>query len=135
MEQRNIHLRQFKNMTRLNNHDTITYRHPLEVTSRRKRRGYSIADYNDRSPHVGAMQAHLRAAAYRKHRSRPGERPAANHDAAAINRARSFVDLSLEYDSQARSNFTSEAVAFAIITAIAVAWPMIYGLRVLSGAI
>jgi hypothetical protein len=52
-----------------------------------------------------------------------------------MNRARSFIDLSLEYDSQARSNFTSEAVAFAIITAIAVAWPMIYGLRLLAGTI
>lgn len=110
-------------------------RHPLGVTSRRRRRGYSIADYNDRSPHVGAMQAHLRAAAYRRHRSRPGNDADANHDAGAIKRARSFVDLSLEYDGQARSNFASEAAAFAIITAIAVAWPMIYSLRLLAGAI
>jgi hypothetical protein len=66
---------------------------------------------------------------------RPGDNADDNHDAGAIERARSFVDLSLEYDDQARSNFASEATAFAIIAAIAVAWPMIYSLRLLAGAI
>lgn len=81
------------------------------------------------------MKAHLRAAIYQRPDARPAEDTAASHGAAAIDRARSFVDLSLEYDSQARSNFASEAAAFAIITVIAVGWPMIYGLRLLAGAI
>jgi hypothetical protein len=122
-------------ITQPNNHDTIMHRHPLGVTSRLRRLGYSIIDYNDPAPHVRAMKAHLRASAYEKHGSRPGENANANCGAGAINRARSFLDLSHEYDNQARSNFASEAAAFAIITAIAVAWPVIYGWRLLAGAI
>src|SRR5687768_4522809 len=86
-----------KIMTRLKNNDTIMYAEPLGVIGRRRRRRYSIADYNDRSPDVGAMQARLRAATYRRHRLRPSDNADDNQVAGAIERARSFVDLSLEY--------------------------------------
>ncbi len=79
------------------------------------------------------MKAHLRASAYEKHRSRLSENADAKPNAGAINRARSFIDFSHEYNTQARSNFTSEAAFFAV-TSVAVAWPIIHSLRLLSGA-
>jgi hypothetical protein len=80
------------------------------------------------------MTAHLRTSAYGERKNSSGANlDYARGEAAAV-RARSFLNLGHEYDRQARSNFAREAPLFAIITAIAVAWPMIYSLRLLSGA-
>jgi hypothetical protein len=104
------------------NHDrNIHHREPL-LTYRRKRRGFPFARYNHTSPEVGAMNAHLRAAAY-------GGKNAVSPN---NNSARSFLDLSREYDSQARSNFTREAIVFAVIAIVAIAWPFIHSMQVFA---
>ena len=69
------------------------------------------------------MNAHLRAAAYGRQELFP---PAANK------RARSFLNLSRQYDTQARENFAKEAVIFAVIVIVAVAWPFIHSMRILA---
>ncbi len=65
----------------------------------------------------------LRAAAYG---GRASSQPMASKS------ARSFLNLSREYDAQARDNFTKETVIFAFIIIVAVAWPFIQGMRVFS---
>jgi hypothetical protein len=110
-------------MNLLNNHDpNIHDRRPI-WTFHRKRRGFPFPTYNDRSAEIVAMNAHLRAAAY------GGEsqmQPTGNKS------ARSLLNLSREYDDQARDNFTKEAMIFALITIVAVAWPFIHGMQVLA---
>ncbi|MEP6670678.1 MAG: hypothetical protein ABJF10_16085 [Chthoniobacter sp.] len=44
--------------------EMIRYGDPLGASTRRKRRGYPVLPFNDRSPEVAAMNAHLRASAY-----------------------------------------------------------------------
>ena len=46
--------------------------------------------------------------------------------------ARAFLDLSREYDCQSRSNFTGEAMVFAVIAIVAIAWPFIHGMQVFA---
>ena len=110
----------------LNNHndDIIGYRDPIGSSVRRRRRHLTSALYNDRSPEVSAMNAHLRASAYRPG---PTSHVAPSTGAAAM---RSGLSLNLlrEYDDQARENFSKEAVLFAIITAIGLVWPIGYTL-------
>jgi|ERR1051325_199094 hypothetical protein len=52
-------------MNYTNKHEEmIRYGDPLIAGIRRRRKGYPIISYKDRSPEVTAMNAHLRAAAY-----------------------------------------------------------------------
>ena len=104
-----------------NHTEYINYRDP--VISRRKRRSFAWAPYNDRSAEVAAMKSHLRAAAYSRRDSARAKR---------IKSARSLLNLSRAYDSQARDNFAKEAIAFAVIMIVAVAWPFIHGMQVLA---
>ncbi len=109
----------------LNNHDqTIQYREPLSAF-RRKRPRLPLLRYNDGSAEVGAMNAHLRAAAYGGQKSMPPARKS----------ARSLLDLSREYDTQARGNFTREAMIFAVITVVAIAWPFVQSMRILARSV
>lgn len=57
---------------------------------------------------------------------RASSQPMANKSAG------SFLNLSREYDAQARDNFTKETMIFAVIIIVAVAWPFIQGMRVFS---
>ena len=101
--------------------ERINYRNP--VIFRRRRRNVHLGGYNDGSAEIAAMNSHLRAAAY-------GSRELAA--ATANNSACSLLNLSREYDSQARDNFAKEAIAFAVIAIVAVAWPFIHGMQVLA---
>src|SRR4051794_20324752 len=71
----------------LNNHDQTTQYRELLPASRRKRRSLPLLRYNDGSAEVGAMNAHLRAAAYGGQKSMPPAKKS----------ARSLLDLSREY--------------------------------------
>ena len=99
-----------------------THNDPIGSSVRRRRRHLTSALYNDRSPEVLAMNAHLRASAY-------APRPTTDVDlsgGAAATRSGSFLNLMRQYDNQARDNFSKEAALFAIITAITVVWPVIH---------
>ena len=110
----------------LNNHndDIIGYQDPIGSSVRRRRRHLTSALYNDRSPEVLAMNAHLRASAYASRAATDVDLS----DGATATRSGSFVNLMRQYDKQARDNFSKEATLFAIITAIAVVWPVVHTL-------
>ncbi|PZR70603.1 MAG: hypothetical protein DLM73_17370 [Chthoniobacterales bacterium] len=108
--------------------EMIRYGDPLMSGSRRRRGGYPVATYNDRSPEVAAMSAHLRSSSYpeRAEEERSNERRRlTSHDGLVRNRMRSFLHLGRQYDTQARDNFISEAVFFVLIIAASV-WPIIH---------
>ncbi|MEP6809251.1 MAG: hypothetical protein ABI992_03340 [Chthoniobacterales bacterium] len=116
-----IRLPGVRNMNRKKIHDeTINYHDPLTAI-RRGRRSFALRTFNDRSPEVLAMNAHLRAGAYG---GRATSQPMVSKS------ARSFLNLGREYDAQARDNFAKETVIFAVIIIAAVAWPFIQGMRV-----
>jgi hypothetical protein len=77
------------------------------------------------------MTAHLRASAYPERK----QSPAADVDYLAGRggsptiRPLSFSNLLRDYDSQARNNFTKEAVLFAIIIVTGMLWPIVQTLR------
>ena len=108
-----------------NNHDeNIHCREPL-LGGRRKRRGFPVARYNDGSAEVGAMNAHLRAVAYGGQKAIPTVKKGTP----------SLLDLSREYDAQARHNFTTEAMIFAVITIVAIAWPFVQSMQILARSV
>ena len=117
----------------LNNHrkETIRYREPFSAFFRRRQRQFTGANYNNASPEVAAMNAHLRASAYRQ-RGR-SSRPTYDLDGAEVAtiRAGSFPNLLREYNDQARDNFKREAVLFTIITVIGFVWPVAQTMHIL----
>jgi len=120
----------------MNHHEKmIRYGEPWISATRRKRHGFAVMDYNDRSPEVAAMNAHLRASAYDETKGRNESRPFSiltTGDAVARYRARSFLGLGRQYDTQARDNFVREAVLFALIATLAV-WPILHAVQALMG--
>ena len=101
--------------------------------TRRKRLGFGVVNYNDRSPEVAAMNAHLRASAYGEREDGTEGRPVSSPTAEGVvarNRARSFLGLGREYDAQARDNFVREAVLLALIATLA-AWPILHAVQAL----
>lgn len=111
----------------------IRYGEPFSRRFRRRIRGFSGVNYNDRSPRVIAMNAHLRAAAYRQNESRPSSARETDGAQAAAIEMGSLPGLLRQYDNQARDNFTKEALLFAIITATGFVWPLAHTMRVLLG--
>jgi hypothetical protein len=57
---------------------------------------------------------------------------AKNNHARKKQDARSLLNLSRQYDIQARNNFTSEAMVFAVIAIVAIAWPWVHGVQALA---
>jgi hypothetical protein len=114
----------------LNHHHIIAYREPLSTVPRRQRR-FGRVTYNDRSPEVSAMNAHLRVSAYPERVSTAQGTDLNARAGAAPIRRRSFLNLLREYDKQARDNFSKEAVPFLILTVMALAWPIFYTFRTL----
>lgn len=109
-----------------NSNNIIAHRDPIGSSVRRRRRHLTAAVYNDRSLEISAMNAHLRASAY-------GVSPTHRldlDDGAAVTRSGSFLNLMRQYDNQERDNFSHEAALFAIITGIAVVWPIAHALTV-----
>ena len=109
----------------LNNNHIINYGEPFGSSFRRRRRRFAALSYNDRSPEVSAMRAHLRASAY------PDNERAARstdvldrHDPAAVKRTGLSFNLLREYDNQVRDNFLKEAAVLAVVTAIGLVWPI-----------
>jgi len=119
-------------MKQTNTHEEmIRYGDPL-IAGRRRKRGYPAINYNDRSPEVEAMNAHLRASAYSE--TARSSQPTANHlDGAAAMpmRSRSFRNLLRDYDNQARDNFAKEAVFFTVIVSFGLLWPIVHIVRTL----
>jgi hypothetical protein len=79
--------------------------------------------YNDRSPAIAAMKAHLRASPYgdQEDRGQLGPMPRLTNDAVGThNGMRSFLHLSRRYDTQARANFKREAALFLLIVALSI---------------
>ena len=113
--------------------ETINYREPFGTSFRRRRRAFTGVNYNDRSPEVAAMNAHLRASAYseeNRRSSRIADYLDRGHGAATV-RSRAFPKLLREYNSQARDNFVTDAMLFTIIILAGVAWPAIHTVRAL----
>ena len=121
-----------KNMKKHTHHETnIRYGEPLMASFRRRGRRFPGTLYNDRSPEIAAMTAHLRASAYGERKnSSPANLDHTSGDAATF-RARSFLNLGQEYDSQARSNFANEAFLFGIIIIVALVWPVVQSVQAL----
>ena len=122
-------------MKQTNTHENmIRYGDSPIAGGRRRRRGYRAANYQDLSPEATAMNAHLRAAAYGRQdlRRQLDTGPGLTNGAMALrNRTRSFLHLGRQYDIQARDNFASEAILFALIVALA-AWPIIHAVQALA---
>ena len=122
-----------------NNHthheEMIRYGEPFFGTTRRRRRSVAALAYNDRSPEVAAMNAHLRTAAYEGTRFE-GEAGAlsrlTNGAARTAGRIRSFLHLGRQYDLQARDNFKKEAVLLAFIVVLSI-WPIIHAIKAMAG--
>jgi hypothetical protein len=90
--------------------------------------------YNDRSPEVTAMNAHLRASAYDEAQLErgTGSLPSLTNGAVrARARTRSFLHLGRQYDAQARDNFTKEAVFIALIVGLSI-WPIVHAVQALA---
>jgi hypothetical protein len=124
-------------MKRTNHHHheaMIRYGEPAFGATRRRRRGSMDLSYNDRSPEVTAMNAHLRASAYGEAQLEraAGPLPSLTNGAArARDRIRSFLHLGRQYDVQARDNFTKEAVFFALIIGLSI-WPIVHAVQALA---
>lgn len=77
------------------------------------------------------MTAHLRASGYRDRkqtRAAPVDYLVDRSEARTM-RPLSFSNLLRDYDSQARKNFTKEAVLFAIIVVVGMMWPLVQTFR------
>ena len=109
--------------------DIIGYRDPIGASVGRRRRHLTAAVYNNRSPEISAMNAHLRASAYAVS---PVHHVHVGGGTAAV-KSGSLLNLMRQYDNQARGNFSREAVFFVIITGLAVVWPIAHALRVFLG--
>ena len=116
-----------------NQKNIIRYAEPFGRRFRRRNRGFSRVNYNDRSPQVIAMNAHLRAAAYREGGARSHSAYEADGAQAGAPKIGSLPGLLRQYDRQARDNFAKEALLFGIITAIGFVWPVVHTMRVLLG--
>jgi hypothetical protein len=119
------------NMNMNNHNNIIRYGEPFGRSSRRRIRRFAGIDYHDRSPETTAMNAHLRAAAYRDKEAPRNSAPDSNGGQAGAAGIGSLPNLLRQYDDQARDNFMKEAPLFAIITAIGFVWPMAHTMRVL----
>ena len=96
-------------MNIINQKNIIRYGEPFTRSFRRRNRGFTGANYNDRSPQVIAMNAHLRAAAYREGESRSSSAYDANGARVGAIETGSLPRLLRQYDNQARANFAKEA--------------------------
>jgi hypothetical protein len=90
-------------------------------------------NYNDRSPEVAAMNAHLRASAYKEENHSSGTTAdyLERGNGVATMRPRAFPRLLREYNSQARDNFVTDAILFTIIVLAGLVWPAIHTVRAL----
>ncbi len=124
-----------KIMKRTNHHEEmIRYGDPLMAGSRRRRGGYPVMTYNDRSPEVTAMNAHLRASRYPEQKDEKRFKTRSrltNGDVLAQNRVHPFLHLGGQYDTQERDNFIKEAVLFVLIVAASI-WPIIHSLQAIA---
>ena len=118
-------------MNRHNQQEKTRYGNSFNLSFRRRPRRFRGVNQSLYSPELAAMTAHLRASAYRDRR----QRAVASLDylvdgaEAPIVRPLSFSNLLRDYDSQARSNFTKEAVLFAIIIVTGMLWPIVQTFR------
>ncbi|MEO5719516.1 MAG: hypothetical protein ABIR29_13225 [Chthoniobacterales bacterium] len=102
--------------------------------SRRKRGGYPVMAYNDRSPEVMAMNAHLRASRYPEKRDEKRFNVSSRLTRGNVlvqKRVHPFLHLDDEYGTLARDNFISEAVLFVLIV-VAAAWPIVHSLQAIA---
>ncbi len=121
-------------MTNPNHQEQSTnYREPFGTSFRRRRRAFAGVNYNDRSPEVAAMNAHLRASAYTEEDRRSASRTdyLARGNGVPTIRPRTFPKLLREYNSQARDNFMTDAMLFTIIILAGLVWPAIHTVRAL----
>ena len=123
-------------MKQTNNHEQmIKYGDPLMSGGRRRRRRYPAINYNDRSPEVTAMNASLKASAYRDQSDR-GQLESAFRlrNSAAFERDAlpSFLHLGRQYDNQARDDFKREAIFFILISALSI-WSIIHAVQIAGG--
>lgn len=119
-------------MKQINQHEAmINYGDHHKVSSRRRRTGSSATTYNDRSPEVAAINAHLRAASYpAQEGEKQGNSPSrlTNAKARIRKRLHPLLRLSQQYDTQARDNFVREGVLFALLVTASV-WPIVHSVR------
>lgn len=120
-----------KNMNRHNQEEKTRYGKPFNLSFRRRPRRFKGVNYSLHSPELAAMTAHIRASAYPDRKQSPaadGNYLVGGGESPAI-RPLSFSNLLRDYDSQARSNFTKEAVLFAIIVVTGMLWPIVQTFR------
>ena len=125
---------QIMNKQNSNQHNNvIVYRHPRGVVARKARRGYPIANFNDRSPEYRAMNAHLHASA---HPDEQGTQPLfslAGGGSIPSNGIMPFLRLRRSYDEQARRNFVRDGVLLAVFVALS-AWAIIHAVQAMVGS-
>jgi hypothetical protein len=120
-------------MRKQNIDDVIMQEHRTGVVVRPKPRGYRIINFNERSPEAAAMNAHLRASAYKSERDGHGRVPRlAGVTSVRHRRISSLLHLRRRYDSQARHNFVRDAILFAVIVALS-AWAFLHTVQAIAG--
>jgi len=113
--------------------NVIVYRHPRGVVARKARRGYRIANFNDRSPEYRAMNAHLRASAYPDEQGTQPLFSLAGGGSIPSNGIMPFLRLRRRYDEQARRNFVRDGVLLAVFVALS-AWAIIHAVQAMVGS-
>ena len=124
-----------KIMKQTNHHEEmIRYGDPLMAGARRRRGGYPVMTYNDRSPEVAAMNAHLRASRYPEKKDEKRFNVSSRLTSGNVfvqKRVHPFLHLGNQYDTLARDNFISEAVLFVLIV-VASAWPIVHSVQAMA---
>jgi hypothetical protein len=118
-------------MNRHNQEEKTRYGKPFNLLFRRRPRRFKGVNYSLQSPELAAMAAHLRASGHPDRKQTPAA-PVDNfgdRSEARTIRPLSFSNLLRDYDSQARNNFTKEAVLFAIIVVTGMLWPLVQTFR------
>ena len=113
--------------------NVIVYRHPRGVVARKARRGYRIANFNDRSPEYRAMNAHLHASAYPDEQGTQPLFSLVGGGSIPSNGIMPFLRLRRSYDEQARRNFVRDGVLLAVFVALS-AWAIIHAVQAMVGS-
>jgi hypothetical protein len=92
----------------------ISYGDPLVAGIRRRRKGYPIMSYNDRSPEIMAMNAHLRASVYPEHEGRVSTMTRLKKENSRPQRMSWFGNLRRRSEARARSSFLIETILFIV---------------------
>jgi|tagenome__1003787_1003787.scaffolds.fasta_scaffold18404631_1 hypothetical protein len=117
---------------KLNNNDIINYGTPVSSSFGRRHRRFAALRFNDRSPEVSALHAHLRASAYaEKGHTCSSVDIFDRHNPAAVTGTGVSANLLREYDNEVSANFLREAMLFGVIAVIGLVVPIVHLIQTL----